>query len=211
MRKMIVFGAAGGTGIEVVRQALQLGYRITAVVRHPDTFTLTHPNLTIVKGDVMLAGTIGEAIAGHDIVISAIGNRNTQPTVLYSCGIKNMLDAMAPAGIKRLICISAGGLDVNPKASFFVRLLTKYVLQRILREPYADLRRMEALVRQSGTDYTILRPARLLDKPLTGKYRAGIDADLVKPFSIARADVAHFIVTHLDDKKTVKTVVSLSY
>ena len=154
MKKVIVFGAAGGTGIEIVQQALEKGYAVTALVRNP---------------------------------------------------------AMHRNNIRRLVCISAGGLDVNPEAGFFVRLLTRYVLQRILKEPYADLRKMEAIVQQSNTNYTIVRPARLLDKPATGKYRIGIRNNIKNPFCIARADVAHFIVNHLDDQATFTSTVSISY
>ena len=211
MKKIIVFGAAGGTGIEIVKQALEEGYVVTALVRSPEKFVLVDPNLVVKQGDVTVAGTIADAIDGQDAVISAIGNRSTQPTTLYSDGIRNILEAMQQSNIKRLICISAGGLDVNPKASFFVRLLTKYVLQRILKEPYADLRVMETLVRQSKTDYTIMRPSRLLDKPVTGKYRTGINSNITKPFSIARADVAHFIVNHISDPATFKSITSISY
>jgi putative NADH-flavin reductase len=211
MKKLIVFGAAGGTGIEIVKQALDKGYQVTAVVRSPEKFTLTHNNLVVKQGDVTLARTIDETMAGQDAVISAIGNRSTQPTTLYSEGIKNILHAMQQNNIQRLICISAGGLDVNPKASFFVRLLTKYVLQRILKEPYADLRIMETLVHQSDTDYTIMRPSRLLDEPITGKYRIGINSNIAKPFSIARADVAHFIVNHISDNTTFKSTTAISY
>jgi putative NADH-flavin reductase len=210
MNKLIVFGAAGGTGIEVVRQTLDLGYEVTAIVRNPEKFTLTHAHLKVLKGDVLLAHTFEKAMAGQDAVISAIGIRSTKPTVLYSCGTKNILDTMRPNGIKRLVCITAGGLDVNPKASFFVRLLTKYVLQPILKESYSDMRIMESLVRGSDTNYTIVRPSRLLDKPMTGIYRYGINTDVVKPFSIARADVAHFIAHHLGDQKTFKSVTSIS-
>lgn len=211
MKKIIVCGAAGGTGIEIVKQALYMGYLVTALVRHPEKISLVDPHLVVKQGDVTDVHSIGEAMKGQDVVISAIGNRSTKPTTLYSDGIGNILTAMRQNDLQRLICISAGGLDVNPKASFFVRLLTKYVLQRILKEPYADLRSMETLVRKSGTHYTIVRPSRLLDKPVTGEYRATINSDITKPFSIARADVAHFIVNHIGDDATFRSVVAISY
>ena len=211
MKKIIVCGAAGGTGIEIVKQALYMGYLVTALVRYPEKISLVDPHLVVKQGDVTDVHSIGEAMKGQDAVISAIGNRSTKPTTLYSDGIGNILTAMRQNNLQRLICISAGGLDVNPKASFFVRLLTKYVLQRILKEPYADLRSMETLVRKSGTHYTIVRPSRLLDKPVTGEYRATINSDITKPFSIARADVAHFIVNHIGDDATFRSVVAISY
>lgn len=211
MNKIIVFGAAGGTGIEIVKQALEAGYQVTAFVRSPEKFALVHPGLVVRQGDVTFAGTFDKVVAGQDAVISAIGNRSTKPTILYSVGLRNIVDAMRRTNVQRLICISAGGLDVNPKCSFFVRLLTKYVLQRILKEPYADLRLMETIVRQSGMHYTIMRPSRLLDKPVTGEYRIGINENISKPWSIARADVAHFIVHHIGDMKTFQSTTAISY
>ena len=148
---------------------------------------------------------------GKDIVISAIGNRSTKPTTVYSAGIHNILHAMQVQGINRFIGITAGALDTNPAMGFFIRLLTRLVLQKILREPYADMRRMETTLFHSGTDFMILRPARLTDKPLTGKYRVAVNGHIKVPFSIARADLAHYITTHLEDPQTFQSIVEIAY
>jgi putative NADH-flavin reductase len=211
MKKIIVFGAAGGTGSEIVKQALDAGHQVTACVRNTLTFELKHANLTVFKGDVLDPGSFREAIALNDIVISALGVRSTKPTTLWSEGLKNIIAAMQANGRTRLICISAGGLDVNPLNNWLIRLLTRLVLQKILKEPYDDMRRMEREVKASGLDYTIIRPPRLLDKPATGNYRSSINSDLPNTGALARADVAHYIVHHLNDKDTFRSIVNVSY
>jgi putative NADH-flavin reductase len=211
MKKMIVFGASGGTGIEIVKLSLAAGHEVTAVVRSPDAFILRDSRLTVIKGDVLDPSSFVGAMKGKDIVVSAIGNRSTKPTTVYSAGIHNILHAMQVQGIKRFIGITAGALDTNAAMGFFIRTLTKLVLQKILKEPYADMRLMESKLFQSGTNYMIMRPAMLKDKRLTGKYRVAVNGHIKVPFSIARADLAHFITTHLDDHRTFKSIVEIAY
>jgi len=214
MKKIIIFGASGGTGMEVVKQALEAGYRLTAVVRDPSTFSYTglhSSSLKTIKGDVLDLSSFADAMAGQDAVISALGSRGIKPTRLYSKGISNILSAMSRHNITRIVCISAGALDINPKMGLFVRLLTRFVLQPILKEPYADLRLMEKEIQQAGSGYTIVRPPMLKDKKITGKYRVAVNDHIVRPFSIARADLAHFIVNHISDTETYRSIVEISY
>ena len=88
MKKIIVFGATGGTGKLVVQQALQAGYFVTVVVRNPAAFTIQHPQLEIIKGDVFQPPTFENAIKGKDAVISCLGIARNEPTTVYSEGIK---------------------------------------------------------------------------------------------------------------------------
>lgn len=211
MKKIIVFGANGGTGKEVVKQALEMGYEVTAVVRNLNTFNQTHPFLNIIKGDVLQRENFEKKVIGKDAVISCIGSGSTKPTTIYSIGIENIITAMNATAVKRLMCISAGGLDVNPLNNFIMRILTKNILQRILKEPYNDMRLMEQEVRASELNYTIVRPPRLINKPLTGIYRAKLNDNLKNTGSLARTDLAHYIVHHLEDTNTFKSTAHLSY
>lgn len=211
MKKIIVFGASGATGSQVVAQALEAGHTVTAVVRNPTTFLMQHPKLFVIKGDVMMRETFSNVVHGQDIVISAIGSRNTKPTTLYSAGIKNIISTMQEHKIQRIICLSAGALYTNPQMGLFIRLLTRLVLQPILKEPYADMRLMETILQESALDYTIIRPPRLTNKPLTRKYRSVINDHLTRPFSITRADLAHYILNHLDDSRTFQSIAEISY
>jgi putative NADH-flavin reductase len=210
-RNIIVFGASGGVGRQVVLQALDKGFTVTAVVRDPAAFTLEHPNLTIEKGDVMQPGSFLGAMRGQEAVISAIGSGNTKPTKLYSQGIRNIIAAMRIRAVPRISAVSAGGLYLNASMGPVRRFLVRNVLQQILREPYADLRIMEQELQATELQYTIVRPPRLTNKPLSGEYRSAINNHLQSPSSIARADVAHFLVNQLSNSQTFKTIVEIAY
>ncbi len=210
-RNIIVFGASGGVGRQVVTQALDKGYTVTAIVRNPAAFELEHPNLTIGKGDVMQPGSFLDAMRGQEAVISAIGSGNLNPTTVYSQGMRNIIAAMRIRSVPRISAVSAGGLYVNDTMGPLRRFLVKNVLQRILREPYDDLRIMEHELRETELQYTIVRPPRLTNKPLRGEYRSAINTHLQNPSSIARADVAHFLVSQLSNSQTFKTIVEIAY
>jgi putative NADH-flavin reductase len=211
METIMVIGANGGIGQETVKQALNNGYRVIALVRNPTKLTLTHPGLKVVEGDVLKPETYFKYLSGLYAVISALGAHGTGPTSLYSEGNTVLLEQMKRAGVSRMYCISASGLDVNPTHPFIVRWLTKNLLQRILRNMYADQRIMESIVRCSRLNWTIVRPPRLTDKPVTGHYRIAIGETLQKPYSIARADVAHFMVHSMSDERTFGHLVEVAY
>jgi len=210
-RNIIVFGASGGVGRQVVMQALDKGDTVTAIVRDPAAFTLEHEHLTVEKGDVMQTGSFLGAMRGQEAVISAIGSGNLKPTTVYSQGIRNIIAAMRIRSVPRISAVSAGGLYMNATMGPVRKFLVKNVLQRILREPYDDLRIMEHELRATELQYTIVRPPRLTNKPLRGAYRSAINGYLQSPSSIARADVAHFLVNQLSNSETFKTIVEISY
>lgn len=212
MEKLLVFGATGGTGREVVKQALNRGYEVTVIVRNPSSFNIQHPHLHIVQGNVLQPSTLAGSMRGIDAVISCLGvGSSTQPTTLYSGGIKNIITAMQMADVQRLICISAGALYVNDQMGFFTKILTKLVLQKILRNMYADMRLMEHIVEESKLNWTIVRPPMLKDKPFTGVYRTAITGHIKHPFSIARADLADFMLNIITNSKTFGAKAELSY
>jgi putative NADH-flavin reductase len=211
MKKIIVFGASGATGLQVVQHALEAGHRVTAIVRNPTAFLLQHPKLFVVKGDVMVRETFSSAAHGQDIVISTLGSRGEKPVTVYSTGIKNIISTMQEHKIQRIVCLSAGALYTNARMGLFIRLVTKLVLQRILKEPYADMRLMETIIQGTNLDYTIIRPPRLTNKAMTRKYRSVVNDHLVRPFSIARADLAHYILNLMDDSRTFRSIAEISY
>ncbi len=206
-----VLGANGGIGRQTVEAALKAGYSVTAILRTPTNLDLKHPNLQIVKGDVMKPETLEEHLINKDAVISAIGKTSFKATTLYSQGNKNIIDVMKKVGATHVFFISASGLDVNPTHSFIIRLATKYILQKLLKNMYADLEVMESLVKKSEINWTIIRPPKLNDKPATGKYRIAINKMLNNGLAISRADVGHFMVHNINNEAIYKKTVEIAY
>jgi putative NADH-flavin reductase len=197
--KLTVFGATGGIGKILWAQAILAGHEVTAVARRPEAITFTHNRLRVLRGDVLDPSTLAAAIEGQDAVISAIGTTERGPTTLYSQGVGNIIRAMDDARMRRLLVVSADGLEAGPEVPFVRRLLTRYVVQRMFADSYADLRIMEQLVRASDLEWTIVRPPRLTNGPLTGRYQVGVDTVLKRAWQISRADVADYLLRHIDD------------
>lgn len=208
LMKLVIFGATGGIGSQVVTQALAAGHRVTTVARRPSATTLRHEHLEVIQGDVLEPDTIRESIAGKDAVISAIGVRNLAPTTVYSEGVANMIQAMKAGNVRRILCTSAGGLEPGPR---WQRWIVRPLLWFILKNMYTDLVRMEAVVKASYLDWTILRPSTLTNGPRTGRYQAVVNRHLSHGFSISRADVADYIINHLGDRATNCGIVELAY
>lgn len=214
-KSILVIGANGGIGRQTVQTALALDFHVTAILRDPSRLSLAHPNLEIVKGDIMEPQGFQSHLQGKDAVISAIGVKGgltgDEPTTLYSRGNFRLLEAIQQAGVRRAFFISASAVEISPLLPWVVRLLAKYVLQKLLRHMYADLRAMEKLVRESDANWTIVRPPRLTDKPATGKYRWSVNSFLRNALTISRGDVAHFMLHHIDDEVTYRGMVEIGY
>lgn len=205
--KVLVFGATGGTGRETVRQALAAGHHVTAVVRRPEALDLRHPDLTVLRGNVVDAAAVSQPMAGQDVVISALGVRTNTPTTDISGGVSNILSAMQTLGVRRFLCVSANGLEPGP---WWQKVIAKVFLHRAFRELYADLWRMEAVVKQSDRDWTIVRPPMLTDAPRTGIYMEAINKHVPHGFRISRANVADYMLKHIHDAATYRATVEVA-
>jgi len=118
---------------------------------------------------------------------------------------------MKEAGAMRAFFISASAVEISPELPWYVRLAAKYIIQKLLKHMYADLLRMEQIAKQSNADWTIIRPPRLVDKPVTGQYRYAANKFLKNALSISRADVAHFIINHVHDEAINHATVEIAY
>lgn len=204
--KVTVFGATGGTGKEVVAQALAAGHEVTAVARNVDAVT-PRDGLTVLRGDVLDLASVEQAVAGSDAVVSVLGVADRRsPTKLYSEGVGNMLRAMKASGTKRIIALSADGVEPNPAVNIGQRLVIALVVARILKHLYGDMLEMERALADSDTDWTVVRPPRLSDKEHTGTY--SVSTGEPGPSSgISRADLADYIVTRLADEESYQKLV----
>src|SRR6266567_3786611 len=137
---ILVIGANGGIGRESVDIALAAGHQVTALVRNPANLPLKHPNLEVVKGDVLVPESFKQYLKNKDAVISAIGGKMNEPTTLYSDGNRNLLKEMKKMGISRAFFISAAAIEISPAQPFYIKLATKYIVQKLFSHGYADQR-----------------------------------------------------------------------
>jgi putative NADH-flavin reductase len=198
--RILVVGATGATGQQIVEQSLAQGHHVTALVRRPDKFDIQHPFLQVVKGDVLDPASL-DAVQGQDAVISSLGTKKIglEPVTLLSEGTKNLLQAMERHSVKRLVCIT--GIGAGDSKGHGGLLYDKLILPLILKRIYDDKDRQEAEIRQSNLDWTIVRPGGLTNDLAKGKYRVLTDLTGITAGKISRADVATFILQELTDDR----------
>ena len=208
--KLLVFGSTGGTGRELVKQALDLGHSVTAYARNPTKIKdIQHSSSKVVRGDVLDLATVESVVQGHEAVFITIGAGSSRTTIREE-GTRNIIKAMQGIDVKRLICQSSLGVgDSRANLSFF----TKYIIVDVfLRHAFADHERQEAVVRQSTLDWTIVRPPHLKDGPRTGVYRHGFSTtDTRIKGWISRADVSDFMLKQLVDDTYLHQAPGVSY
>lgn len=206
--KVAVFGSTGSIGRHLVEQALEQEHMVTAFARDPAKLEIEHANLTAVQGDALDPASVEKAVDGQDAVLCALGAG--AKGAIRTEGTRNIVRAMEKAGVSRLICLSTLGVgDSRDSLNFF----WKYIMfGLLLRGAYADHVNQEDAVRESGLDWTLVRPGAFTDGGRTGEYRHGFpSADKTIKAKISRADVADFMLKQLTDRTYLKETPSLSY
>jgi len=194
--KIAVFGATGGTGKQVVQQALAAGDQVAALVRDPAKLAIGNANLNLVTGNVLDAAKVEETLAGVDAVVVSLGNTSDNPDFVVSQGTQVIVDAMKRLGQpRRIVIVSSLGVGESKDQ---VPFAFKMLMSTVLRKPMEDKERQEALVKASGLDWTIVRPGGLTDGPATGSYKSGLDPK-IGAGQVSRADVAAFVLEQLTD------------
>ena len=204
--KLAVFGATGKTGQEIVKQALAKGNEVTALVRDPAKMVLEHDDLRVVAGDVFDSTLVLQAVQGQDAVICALGTSALGKTTVRSQGTANIVRAMRETDVNRLVVVSAMGVGESWSTLSFVNRLFFATLLRSARQDHEN---QEKVVKESGLDWTIVRPSGLTDEPLTGSYAIGENIP-AKTSRIERADVAHAIIGAVLDDAFVHQAVTIT-
>jgi putative NADH-flavin reductase len=199
--RLLIFGATGGTGRQLVEQALGQGHHVTAFVRNTAAVNLSHARLGIAQGDVLDAAAVARAVPDHDAVLCALGAPATRTGTIRSQGTRNIVHAMERAGARRLVCQTSLGYGDSRQVLDRMPFYFKYVIvPLLLRKGFADHQRQEDIIRRSQLDWVIVRPGNLTDGPLTGAYRHGFPAtDTTIKAEVSRADVADFMLKQLAD------------
>lgn len=208
-KRILVLGASGPTGREVVKQALDAGHEVTAFVRNPAKLAMTHDRLTVATGDVTADGpALAGAMRGKDAVISTLGvGQSFAPHALMEHAMPRILAAMEETGVKRLVLMSAFGVgDTFDEIPVLPRLFVRTLLARI----YADKEAGEKVLRRSGLDWTVVYPTGLTNGPRTENFRFGEHLPMHGLPTVSRADVAEFLIEELDDDQYVRKGVFIS-
>ena len=204
--KVVVFGATGPTGLELVTQALERGHEVTAFVRNPDAIAIQHEKLERVTGDALVPTTVDRAIEGRDAVLCAIGPRRRTghgetPANVVSVATRHILESMERYGARRLVSMSSvgvgdsrGKLQAGAVRGFFQE---KILVPLFLKREFADKELQEDLVRESKVEWVLVRPTSLTDGPARRQLRVAVDGSRV-PGTVSRADVAAFMVEQLE-------------
>jgi putative NADH-flavin reductase len=204
--KLLVVGATGGIGREVVAQAVERGHAVTAFVRTPDALAALRDRITLVQGDLLDASALARVAEGHDAVLSSFGPRDPRAggSLLQSFA-RALTDGLKRAEVRRLVIVSVAFLfkdSVIPPAYLAGRLLFGHHV--------SDAAAMETIVRESGLDWTIARPPALTNRPEHGAYRVREGHLPLFGFVISRAQVADFMLGAAENHSSVGKIVGIS-
>ncbi len=208
--KIVVFGASGGTGIEIVKQALDAGHEVTAFVRNPAKVGIQNPKLKLVTGDVIDPAAVEEAVAGQEAVISALGPTRPPIPGMMETAAKNIVAAMQKAGIRRLISTTGAGVRDPQDQPKLIDHVMKGLLTLLAGEVLRDSAANVEIIRASSLDWTVVRYPRLLDGPRTGRYRVGYIGKN-SGSQLSRADGADFVLKELSAGKYIRQMPVISY
>jgi putative NADH-flavin reductase len=220
--KLTILAATGGIGGHLLEQALASGHDVTAVVRNPSK--LRRRDVRVVTTDLAAPdpGALESAVKGADAVLSGLGARSASEAGVAWQGTRAIVATMKAAGVRRIVVVSAAPIGTvpspgrpnppkhDPGDGFFMRHLFSLMTKAAFRKHYADLAKMEDVLRDSALDWTVVRPPRLTDKPLTGTYRVAHGQNLLRGFFISRADVAHFMLRVLDRPDTIGRAIGIA-
>jgi putative NADH-flavin reductase len=219
--KLTIVAATGRIGGHVLQQALAAGHDVTGVVRDPRRLPL---DVLAVETDLAAPepAALEFAVEGADAVLSCLGPRSMADVGIASRGTGAIVRAMQATAARRIVVVSAAPVGSvpspgrpnppkhDPGDGFFMRHLFSPAVKAAFREHYADLALMEDILRDSGLDWTVVRPPRLTDKRLTGAYRTAYGQNLRGGFLVARADVAHLMLRVLEQPETIKQVIGIA-
>ena len=204
--KIVIFGATGGTGIELVKQALGRGHAVTAFVRDPSRLAHHGEGLQIVTGDIFNLQNVSDTILTQDAVLCALGSRDLKSTTVRTQGTINIINAMKQNDVRRLLVVSAMGVGESWQD---LSLFNKVFFATLLKSSRVDHEAQEKAVKASGLDWTIIRPSGMVDTPGTGVYSMG-EHVRAKTSKIPHADVADLMLNELEAGSLLQKAVTIT-
>ncbi len=222
--KLVILGATGGVGHLLLRGAIERGADVTVIARDKSRVE-PGTGCRAVEFDLHAATPrqLSAVIAGNDAVISALGSRTARDLGVLGRAAETVVAAMRRTGVTRYLGISAAPVATVPSPArpnppkhdpgddFLARHMMMPIIKRVFAKQYADSAVMEDVVRASGLDWTLLRPPRLVDRPVRGAYRTSIDSNLPGGRAIGRGDLAAYLLDAVTDTETFGHSVGIAY
>ena len=204
--KILVIGAAGKTGTQVVQQALAAGHEVAAFVHQARDYHVS--GVRVIEGDAANREQMNAAVAGQDAVLDTIGGKTPYKTTTLEASVAaTIIAAMRQQGVRRLVVTSMFGEgDSAENTPLYDRLL----VATFLRGTNKDKAQMEAAVEASDLDWVILRPAILTDDPATGHVQVFEAESGNKAHKITRADLAAFMLDQLSSDEHLHQAVTIA-
>jgi uncharacterized protein len=192
-----ILGASGTIGQQITLEALVRGYRVAALVRHPEHFPITHPRLKSARVDLFDSASIADAIAHTDVVVNATGDHSADVHNFFVHSTKALIEGVQRAGDKRLIVVGgAGSLEVAPG----IQLADTPEFPVQFRPTAWAQRETLNMYRASTIDWTFFSPSALLGPgKRTGRYQLGTDQLLNNEQGESYISVADYAVALLDE------------
>jgi len=220
--KLTIFGATGGIGRQALERAIAEGHDVTAVVRDPRKLDGIQARVATADLSDADPAALYSAVSGADAVLSGLGARTKADVGIAWHGTAVIIKAMQAAGVRRIVVVSAAPVGTvpspgrpepprhDPGDGFVIRNVAFPILRRAFGDNYADLAQMEDVLRESDLDWTVIRPVRLTDKPLTGTYRTAYGRNVRHGLFISRANVADCMLRVLDQPETFGQTVGIA-
>jgi putative NADH-flavin reductase len=198
--KILIFGASGATGRNLVSQAIDQKHIVSVFVRDPSRLRIDGDRIRIFKGDVSVYESVENAITNQDAVLSALGALSPlKRDFTLINGVRNITTAMMRRDVRRFIYQSFLGVSEHRSELGF---LINNIFPILLRNVIVDHEAKEDVIVNSNLDWTIVRCPQLTNHSFTGSYRDGEHITPASLFpSISRADVADFMLRQLTDDK----------
>ncbi len=206
--RLLILGATGPTGRNLLDQALAAGHDVTAFAREPSRLTMTHPRLAIAAGEATNARALESALHGQQAVLSALGAGNSLRSEIASRAVAVLVPAMRAQAVRRIIFLSAFGVgETCVQASWVQRTFYRTLLRQI----FADKAKADAMLRASALDWTLVYATLLTNGARTGTFRVGERLPMKGMAKISRADVAAFMLAQVSSVEWVRRTAVISY
>lgn len=207
--KIAIIGASAGVGLEVTRLALQKNHEVTALSRRivplPD-----HINLKRVQGSATNLNDVRAAVAGAEVVQVTLGTKSPFPTTMFSDSARILLQALreTDSSATLIVLTGFGAGESWSYNSFPMKILFTLLLKAV----YADKGEQERLIAGAYSSWEIVRPGRLTNGSMTGRYRVLDElVERMRVGAISRSDVAHFMVAQAEHPTYLGKYVALTY